>query len=196
MIFVSSHVIITSVTVPDTFSNLSLVLLLLLAGSLGSKFQFQSTKKRLKRSPGKGRTDNLADGVTALAHLYALYSDRAHSFNQWQRALYPNFIINLHRLLASHQRERGRNLSLLHSQIALHHGAWNTLTSPWEEKKKGEHSYLTLGRKKKGACASAYQFIFVRRLMKMGSKVIFAVTPRIVSIKMNFLYPLKSEFNW
>ena len=25
---------------------------------------------------------NLADGVTALAHLYALYSDRAHSFNQ------------------------------------------------------------------------------------------------------------------
>ena len=80
MIFVSSHVIITSVTVPDMFSNLSLVLLLLLAGSLGSKFQ--STKKRLKRSPGKGRTDNLADGVTALAHLYALYSDRAHSFDQ------------------------------------------------------------------------------------------------------------------
>ena len=136
MIFVSSHVIITSVTVPDMFSNLSLVLLLLLSGSLGSKFQFQSTKKRLKRSLGKGRTDNLADGVTALAHLYALYSDRAHSFNQWQRALYPNFIINLHRLLASHQRERGRNLSLLHSQIALHHGAWNTLTSPWEEKKR------------------------------------------------------------
>ena len=50
--------------------------------------------KKLKRSPGKGRTwYNLADGVTALAQLYALYSHRARSFNQWQRALYPNFII-------------------------------------------------------------------------------------------------------
>ena len=56
---------------------------------------FLSTKeKKLERSPGKGRTwYNLAYGVTALAQLYALYSDRAHSFNQWQRALYPNFVI-------------------------------------------------------------------------------------------------------
>ena len=165
MIFVSSHVIITSVTVPDMFSNLSLVLLLLLAGSLGSKFQ--STKKRLKRSPGKGRTDNLADGVTALAHLYALYSDRAHSFNQWQRALYPNFIINLHRLLASHQREPGRNLSLLHSQIALHHGAWNTLTSPWEEKKR-----WTLlphpGKKKKRCLRLSLPIYFCQALDENG----------------------------
>ena len=36
----------------------------------------------------------LADGVTAVAQLYALYSHRARSFNQWQHALYPNFIIN------------------------------------------------------------------------------------------------------
>ena len=38
----------------------------------------------------------LADGVTTVARLYALYSHRARSFNQWQRALYPNFIINLY----------------------------------------------------------------------------------------------------
>ena len=31
--------------------------------------------------------------MTAWAQLYALYSHRARSFNQWQRALYPNFII-------------------------------------------------------------------------------------------------------
>ena len=35
--------------------------------------------------------------MTALAQLYALYSHRARSFNQWQRALYPNFIINVYR---------------------------------------------------------------------------------------------------
>ena len=50
--------------------------------------------KKLKRSHGKGWTYyNLADSVTALAQLYALYSHRVRSFNQWQRALYPNFII-------------------------------------------------------------------------------------------------------
>ena len=50
--------------------------------------------KKLKRSPVKGQTYyNLANGVTALAKLYALYSHRARSFNQRQRALYPNFII-------------------------------------------------------------------------------------------------------
>ena len=31
--------------------------------------------------------------MTAWAQLYALYSHRARSFHQWQRALYPNFII-------------------------------------------------------------------------------------------------------
>ena len=31
--------------------------------------------------------------MTALAQFYALYSHRARSFNQWQHALYPNFII-------------------------------------------------------------------------------------------------------
>ena len=50
--------------------------------------------KKLERSPGKGRTQyNLADGVTALGQLYALYYDSKRSFNQWQRALHPNFII-------------------------------------------------------------------------------------------------------
>ena len=32
--------------------------------------------------------------MTALAQLYALHSHGARSFNQWQRALYPNFIVN------------------------------------------------------------------------------------------------------
>ena len=36
----------------------------------------------------------MADGVTGLAQFYALYSHKARSFNQWQHALYPNFIIN------------------------------------------------------------------------------------------------------
>ena len=40
-------------------------------------------EKKLEESPGKGRTySNLADGVTALAQLYALYSHGARSFNQ------------------------------------------------------------------------------------------------------------------
>ena len=42
------------------------------------KFHFQLSELKLKRSPGK----QLADGVTALAQLYALYSHRARSFNQ------------------------------------------------------------------------------------------------------------------
>lgn len=36
----------------------------------------------------------MADGVEALAQLHILYSDWARSFNRWQGALYPNFIIN------------------------------------------------------------------------------------------------------
>ena len=31
--------------------------------------------------------------MTALAQFYALYSHRARSFNQWQHALHPNFIM-------------------------------------------------------------------------------------------------------
>ena len=78
------------------FTNLCLVLLLLLAGSLQFRNFTFNYRQKLKRSPGKGQTQyNLADGVTALAQLYALYSHRARSFNQWQRALYPNFIIIL-----------------------------------------------------------------------------------------------------
>ena len=77
------------------FTNLYLVLLLLFAGPLVPKFHFQLTKEKLERSLGKGRTYyNLADGVTALAQFYTLYSNRARSFNQRQHVLYPNFIIN------------------------------------------------------------------------------------------------------
>ena len=44
-IFVSVHVIITSITAPGMFTKLCLVVLLLLPGSLVSKFHFQLTKK-------------------------------------------------------------------------------------------------------------------------------------------------------
>ena len=40
-----------------------------------------------------GHKFKLADGVTALAQLRVLYSDRARSFNQWQRVLHANFIM-------------------------------------------------------------------------------------------------------
>ena len=59
------------------------VLLSLLAGSLDPKFHFKNQRKKLVRSSGNGQTYySLADGVTALSQLYALYSDRARSFNQ------------------------------------------------------------------------------------------------------------------
>ena len=83
---------------PGIFANLC---------SLFPKFHCQLTKEKLGRSPGKGRTwYNLADGVTTLAQFYALYSHRARSFNQWQRALYPNFIINSHRARSFNQWQR------------------------------------------------------------------------------------------
>ena len=67
----------------------------------GSEISLLVIEKKLKGSPGKGRTQyNLADGVTALAQLYALCSHRVRSFNQWQRALFPNFIIIFHRARA------------------------------------------------------------------------------------------------
>ena len=52
-IFVSALVIITSITVAGMFINLCLVVLLLLAGSLVSKFHFQSTKKSYRKVPEK-----------------------------------------------------------------------------------------------------------------------------------------------
>ena len=100
-VFVSAHVIITSIAAPGLFKSICLVLLLLLAGSLVPKFHFQLTKKKPERSPGKGQTQyNLAYGVTALAPLYALYSHSTRSFNQWQHASYSNFIINFHKARA------------------------------------------------------------------------------------------------
>ena len=73
----------------------SLILLLLLAGSLQfQNFTFNYRKRAKKKSRKSSNIVQLADGVTAVAQLYALYSHRARSFNQWQHALYPNFIIN------------------------------------------------------------------------------------------------------
>ena len=77
------------------FTNLCLILLLLLAGSLQFRnYTFNDRKKAKKKSRQGSNIVQLADGVTAVAQLYTLYSHRARSFNQWQRALYPNFIIN------------------------------------------------------------------------------------------------------
>ena len=52
-------------------------------------------EKKQERSLGNGRTYyNLADGVTVLAQLYVLYSDRARSFNPCQRALIISGLIH------------------------------------------------------------------------------------------------------
>ena len=60
-----------------------------------SEISLSIIEKKLERSPGKDRTlYNLADGLRALPQLYALYSHRERSFNQWQRASYPNFCYN------------------------------------------------------------------------------------------------------
>ena len=75
-------------------ANLCLILLLLFAGSLQFRnFTFNYWKKAKKKSRKSSNIVQLADGVTALAQLNAVYSHRARSFNQWQRVLYPNFII-------------------------------------------------------------------------------------------------------
>ena len=58
------------------FKNLCLVLLLLIAGSLVSKFYFQLTKKAREKARKR------LDGVAALAQLYVFYSERTRSFNQ------------------------------------------------------------------------------------------------------------------
>ena len=59
-------------------------------------FFFTSRRKKLVRSSGDGQAYySFVDGMTALAELYVLYFVRASSFNRWQRALYPNFIIKL-----------------------------------------------------------------------------------------------------
>ena len=65
------------------FTNLCLILLLLLAGSLQFRnLTFNYRKIAKKKSWKSSNTVQLADGVTAVAQLYALYSHRARSFNQ------------------------------------------------------------------------------------------------------------------
>ena len=65
------------------FTNLCLILLLLLAGSLQFRnFTVNYRKKAKKKSRKKSNIVQLADGVTAVAQFYALYSHRARSFNQ------------------------------------------------------------------------------------------------------------------
>ena len=55
MIFVSAHVIITPITAPSIFTNICLVLLLLIADLPVPKFPFQLERKKLG-SPGESRT--------------------------------------------------------------------------------------------------------------------------------------------
>ena len=65
------------------FTNLCLILLLLFAGSLQFRnFTFNYREKAKKKSRKRSNIVQLADGVTALAQFYALYSHRARSFNQ------------------------------------------------------------------------------------------------------------------
>ena len=60
-----------------------LILLLPLAGSLQFRnFTFNHRRKAKKKSRKRSNIVQLADGMTALAQLYALYSHRARSFNQ------------------------------------------------------------------------------------------------------------------
>ena len=61
----------------------------------------------------------MADGVTALAQLYALYSHRARSFSQLQRALYPNFIIKVSSVRNVRREFRERNLNVINVSIML-----------------------------------------------------------------------------
>ena len=81
-IFVSAHVIITSITTLGIFTKLcGLVLLLVLAGSLVPKFHFQLTKKRLEISPGNGWTQHkLAEGVT-FSSVFCIMIEHALSTN-------------------------------------------------------------------------------------------------------------------
>ena len=52
-IFVSAHVLITEITAPGMFTNLCLVLLLLLPARFSSEISLSIIGKKLKRSPGK-----------------------------------------------------------------------------------------------------------------------------------------------
>ena len=54
-----------------------------------SEISLSIKEKKLEKSLRKGLTwYNLADGVTTLAQLYALYSHGARSFNQWQNFIF------------------------------------------------------------------------------------------------------------
>ena len=82
-----------------------------------SEISLSIIEKKLERSPGKDRTlYNLADGLRALAQIYALYSHRERSFNQWQRASYPNFCYNRNKkCLNSVQTEETINIDWMYT---------------------------------------------------------------------------------
>ena len=60
---------------PGMFTNLCLILLLLLAGSLQFRnFTFNYRKKAKKKSRKRSNIVQLVDGVTAVAQLFALFN--------------------------------------------------------------------------------------------------------------------------
>ena len=71
------------ITALDMFTNLCLVPLLLLAGSLVPKFTFSERKKLYREVRADEQTlYKLADSVTDFVQLRVLYSDKTRSSNQ------------------------------------------------------------------------------------------------------------------
>ena len=71
------------ITALDMFTNLCLVLLLLLAGSLVPEFTFGERKKLYREVRADEQTlYKLADSVTDFVQLRVLYSDKTRSSNQ------------------------------------------------------------------------------------------------------------------
>ena len=91
-IFVSAHVIITSITAPGMFKKLCLVLLMLFADLTVPKFHFQ--KKKKKHGEKSRIWYNSADGVTAWARLYVLYIHIL--FAGWEVCMLKNCDLGLH----------------------------------------------------------------------------------------------------
>ena len=93
--------------------------------SLVPKFHFQLTKEKLGPTYiiqfGKWR-----DSFSS-AQLYALYSHRARSFNQWQYVLYPNFIIKTN--------NRKQDCSCAKKEGAFWNEQTNKTTSKYAKKK-------------------------------------------------------------
>ena len=89
-IFVSDHVIISSITAPGMFT----IIFLFFCGYLPARLLRNLTfKEKNTREKFQKRSDKVQFGRWRDSFSSGLCSDRARSFNQLQRALYPNFIM-------------------------------------------------------------------------------------------------------